>query len=152
MRTLEEKFNALYLAEPMSGCWLWEGRVHSDRKPYGYLSHAGKGLQAHRVSYELFRGPIPANTLVCHRCDNPSCVNPDHLFLGTPQINSRDMVVKGRSKAGTKNASAKLDEVRVAEIRAASSGGENKHSLARRFNVSRRLIQLIMKREVWPNV
>lgn len=82
------------------GCWLWTSNRHW--KGYGQFSYKGKPIYAHRLSWIITSGNIPDGLLVCHRCDNPSCVRPDHLFLGTPEDNTRDMYVKGRARPGGK--------------------------------------------------
>ena len=83
-------------------------------KGYGQLSHGRHGhRKAHRLAYELAFGPIPAGMLVCHSCDNPCCVNTEHLWLGTPQDNMTDKTLKGRQRSGNQ----KLTEIDVADIR-----------------------------------
>ena len=77
-------------------CWSWTGALKE--KGYGTLSRNNRMVRAHRVAYELSRGPIAGDMLVCHSCDNPVCCNPAHLWLGTAAQNSGDMRIKGRSK------------------------------------------------------
>lgn len=104
--TLRERFDALWVPEPNTGCWLWFGRRPYGR--YGYFSirrRTPEGVSsaryadrlAHRVAWELHRGPIPDGMYVCHSCDVPECVNPDHMFLGTQTDNMRDCARKGRA-------------------------------------------------------
>lgn len=92
---LKERFDAKWMPEPNSGCWLWTASVDPMWK-YGCILVNGKPERAHRVSWRLYRGEIPAGICVLHQCDTPECVNPDHLFLGTTQDNTIDMLKKGR--------------------------------------------------------
>lgn len=89
----ETEFLRYVHPEPMSGCWLWIGVDDGDT---GYGRFGPRQHQAHRVSWLLYRGPIPAGLFVLHRCDVPRCVNPTHLFLGTQTDNVRDCIAKGR--------------------------------------------------------
>ena len=99
------------------GCWLWTGG--KDISGYGRFSSDGQWLKAHRVMYSLTFGLIPTGKLVCHHCDNPSCVRPDHLFVGTDKDNAQDKSRKGRgnSPLGSKHGRAKLTEDIVVSIR-----------------------------------
>ena len=102
MMTLEERFLKKISPEPNTGCWLWTGS--SDTRGYGHISTGKRTdapLMAHRVSYALHCGPIPKGMNVCHTCDTPACVNPDHLWIGSHADNARDMVVKGRCRPWT---------------------------------------------------
>lgn len=162
---LVELFSAQYMAEPNTGCWLWEAGCN--RRGYGQLK--GYGL-AHRFSWELFRGHIPHGLCVCHHCDTPPCVNPSHLFVGTHADNARDRERKGRSNPqsgemhwttrdpasaarGEKIAQSKLLEDQVSDIRQrlASKSAQQK-DLAAEYGVSKSLICMIARRKVWAHI
>lgn len=99
IETATERIDRLSIPEPMSGCWLWLGTATPNRRgvDYGRLSVQGRSVRAHRYSYEAHKGAIQPGLNICHSCDNPLCVNPDHLFAGTHQDNADDRERKGRS-------------------------------------------------------
>jgi hypothetical protein len=114
-------------------------------------------MLAHRLAWELTNGPIPDDACVCHHCDNPRCVRPDHLFLGTQRENLRDMRNKGRGaipapRQGSKHHKAKLTESEVIAIRAAHSAGETQLSLARRYHVTGANICDIVNGHTWKHL
>ena len=108
-----------------------------------------KPRKMNRVVFELFKGPIGAGLCVCHTCDHPWCINPDHLFLGTNAENSADMVAKHRSIRGEASSTSKLTEADVLEIRRLLDNGHTRGSIAKQYNVSCNAIRLIHLRWNW---
>lgn len=140
-----------------TGCWNWSGSEHGSG--YGRFAQSSGWRTAHRVSYEMFVGPIPKldayhGVCVLHRCDNRKCVNPDHLFLGTHQDNIDDMVMKGRGadKRGTSNGRSKLSDDEVRAIRLAKSNGEHIRAIAEKYGMSVTQIIRIISCENWGHV
>jgi hypothetical protein len=141
-------------------CWLWTG-AHLE-KGYGRMSVPVEGKtvvrSTHRIAWELYHGPVPDGMLVCHRCDTPACVNPDHLFLGTHSDNHRDSYQKGRRRpprfvgTGENNPSAKLKEADVIAIRKLRGEGIGCAAIARRFGVSEALVRRIDRRVIWRHL
>ena len=149
-------FEASYIPEPNSGCWLWVRGLN--KNGYGSMSVSPpvKGRRAqttHRVAWKLFKGPIPAGMCVCHRCDVRSCVNPDHLFLGTNADNTADMNAKNRQRhpgqKGEKNGMAKLTAAEVLAIRQRRAQGENWKALAKEYGVHHQTIWKITSNMRW---
>lgn len=138
------------------GCWIWQKK--RSRNGYGELGYGGgKNARAHRVSYEVFNGPIGERLDVCHRCDVRACVNPAHLFLGTRSDNLRDASAKNRTsrthqKKGAAHPSAKLTDATVLSILARLKAGEPKARIARSVGVSDRVILLISRGEAWAHI
>lgn len=137
-----------------NGCWPWlAGKTSSG---YGQFWGAATGLRlAHRFSWALHNGPIPDGLWVCHDCptgDNPLCVNPAHLMLGTPIFNTLDRCAKGRSAKGERINTAKLTADQVRELRARHAEGESLRRLARTFPVTSACISKIVRRETWRHV
>jgi hypothetical protein len=135
-------------------CWNWTASLF--RHGYGQIkqrfgSGNGKNWQAHRLSYVIHFGEIADNLLVCHKCDNPKCVNPNHLFLGTNKENTMDMVAKGRAyrPVGVDVHNSKLSEDDVRFIR---SSHDRNFKLAERFKVSQATICIIRKRLIWKHI
>jgi len=118
------------------------------------MTTLGKGqvTTAHRASFVAFKGEIPEGMYVCHSCDNKSCVNPDHLFLGKPADNSADMVAKGRSAIGSRQGSAKLTETAIPEIKRRILVGEMDHTIGKDFGVCAGTINHIRHGRSWRHV
>lgn len=143
------------MPEPNSGCWLWlKYTKKRNRHSYGYTFFMGNKMYAHRASFVIFKSEIPEKMMVCHKCDNPSCINPDHLFLGTQKQNIRDMVKKNRGpdRRGSKHPNVKLTEDKILEIRRLSLSGLKNIRIAERFNLDPARISGIIRRVVWKHV
>lgn len=133
------------------GCWEWQG--NQGRHGYGRLrSTSYHSVFAHRVAWELTYGPIPDGLEVCHKCDNPPCCRPDHLFLGTSAENLADMRAKGRGARGERHGSAKLLDSQVMTIRQRLAAGANVYSLASEYDVTPDTIWLIRRRRTWQHL
>jgi hypothetical protein len=155
---LREAFNARYLVNQETGCWEWTGEKSKGnygqyqtakfREP-GAQKYTRKRIYAHRLSWELHYGPIPDKLEVCHRCDNPPCVNPRHLFLGTHAENQRDMAEKARSQRGERQHRARLTEFAVREIMAST---ESNIVLGRRFGVNDATISNVRCGATWAHL
>lgn len=148
--TPAQRFMEAVSPEPNSGCWLWT--KYLDRNGYGLVGNGSDQIFAHRFAYAAFVGPLVNGMLVCHHCDNPTCVNPDHLFQATHRVNMDDMVAKQRHKFGSQHHNARLTESDVKEIRFFSSIGQPTRSLASLYQVSERTIRNARQGTRWGHV
>ena len=148
-----DSIQARITADPDTGCWNWAGMKNA--KGYGRIQLSrGHMVAAHRHLWELFKGPILEDKLVCHHCDNRACVNPDHLFLGTDKDNSVDMMNKGRGVAPLGEASGKsvLTEEAVLSIRNKYAAGATQSALGQEYGVSATNIGYVVRRETWSHI
>lgn len=147
----KERFKQFCSLDKETGCIEWTGAI---RTGYGLFRLNGKTQTAHRISWLIYRGPINGQ-LVLHKCDNKKCVNPDHLFLGTQKDNVDDMVKKKRNVVlkGELNPNAKLNTKKVKQIRELYHSTKTSFvKLAKQFEVSPKLIELVVKKEAWKDV
>lgn len=153
MNTLRERFDEKWKICPDTGCWIWIASRLIDG--YGKIKVAGIPARAHRVSWELYRGPIPEGICVLHHCDTPPCVRPDCLFLGTMADNNADRDAKGRTVVpqGEQVGLSKLTAPKVMKIRFMySSGGITQVELGAIFGVHNGVISRIINRKAWAHV
>lgn len=132
-------------------CWIWLASCR--RGEYGKFNLHGKTVRAHRFAYTQVFGSIPHGLHICHKCDNPKCVNPKHLFAGTNGDNMADKKTKGRALRGSRNPGAKISEADVVAIRDAYSlGGVTLAAIARRHGVTEGLVSRIVNHKIWQHV
>lgn len=141
--TIEKRLWSRVNKSDPSGCWIWQGG-HTTFG-YGAITHNGTVRHAHTVAYELTYGPIPPGKHCCHTCDNPGCVNPAHLFVGTNTENVADRVSKGRS-------ASQLSANDVITIRRALANGESPSAISARYNVTYATIYAVGRRINWRHV
>ncbi|HCL6635739.1 HNH endonuclease [Citrobacter freundii] len=145
-----KRFVSMYSVNESTGCW--ESTYAKNKGGYTKFSIFGITMLSHRVAYELYNGSIPPGLMVCHKCDNPCCVNPQHLFLGTAQDNMDDKILKGRhvgAKKGESHHRARLTEWQVEEIRQRLKQSESQLSIAASMGVSKTLISNIKTGKRW---
>lgn len=151
MTKIERFFQKVY-PEPNTGCWLWAGAALPSYG-HGTLSGASYGFfYAHRFSYFIHKGDFDRSKLVCHTCDVPWCVNPDHLYLGTLSDNMNDKVSRGRQMRGEKCTTRKFNNVDIIEIRRLAATGMMQKEICKIFNADDGLISLIINRKRWKHI
>lgn len=160
--TLEERFwakvdkNGPVLRPELGTCWLWTGGKHTGG--YGHVvvkslkQFGRRQIKAHHASWMIHVGPIPDGFWVLHHCDNPPCVRPDHLFLGTDGDNAADKVSKARQRRGEAQPSAKTNAETVRLIRCLAAAGNTHQSIADSVGLSRRTVGMIVSRETWKHI
>jgi hypothetical protein len=153
-RPIAERFWAKVKKASGDACWEWQGGRTPDAGYglFGVRFKPSRYVVAHRVSYELNCGPIPEGMKVCHKCDNPPCVRPDHLFLGTQADNVEDMRSKGRAAQGTGHFRAKLDPNKVRDIRRSHAAREPVKSIAARLKVRPGTVYAVIDGKTWGHV
>lgn len=157
-RTSIQRFELFCQRSLLSECINWVGtKTGGSGKEYGVFWYKGKNVSAHRFIWERFFGKIPEGLFVCHKCDNPGCVNINHLFLGTAKDNMQDKVNKGRAyvgdrtgqSIGIKNNSVKLTEAQVLSIRKDS---RTHRSIAKDYGVTHTLVGYIKRNKLWKHI
>lgn len=145
---LWDKLGDRFTPEPNSGCFLWLGPY--DKDGYGKIhTEDGRYLRAHRYTCELVGKPIPDGYLGCHKCDNPTCVNPQHIFHGTHKSNHEDRGRKGRQAKGSKIGASKLTAEQVLEIRSTKPG---EHVAFSKYGIKRTHYYRLMRGEGWEHL
>lgn len=147
------RFENKIVPEPNTGCWLWLGAAN--RRGYGIYHIEGIQYQATRAAWILYKGDFTPGMEMCHKCDTPHCVNPDHLFLGTRSDNMLDCSRKKRLRPGRlpgeKNGRAKLTEEKVKEIKQLL-GSKTHNEIAKQFKVSASTVGMIATGRVWTHL
>ncbi|RAV17505.1 hypothetical protein DQP57_00325 [Mycobacterium colombiense] len=144
LEKLRARFEAKYVRGEPDECWEWRG--YRDRQGYGRMRLLGEQVAA-RISYRLYRGDIPTGLVILHLCDNPPCVNPGHLRVGTIGGNNKDRAAKGRNAPRRPGGHNKLTDSQVREIRERYEAGERQYALADEYGVNQSNISRIVRQE-----
>jgi hypothetical protein len=146
----EKRFWSKVDKNTQSGCWEWTAAKHTDG--YGQFNIKGKLYRANRIAWQLHFGNIPEEFCVCHKCDNPACCNPKHLFLGTHNDNNKDMKKKNRNARGSKNGHAKVTEEDITQIKRMKNIGIHVDDIAVQYGISKWTIYDICRGRIWKHV
>jgi len=154
MRTPLERFALKYKLNTRTNCWVWSGDTND--RGYGIFRYQDRRQRAHRVAWLLYRGKISLGKCVLHKCDNPPCVNPKHLYVGTHQQNMKDMALRGRARGGRllgeHNGFSKFIAAEVHLIRDWSANGKTNKWIADYFKVTPGAISHIVTRKNWTHI
>ena len=153
MGSIQHRFDAKVERIPFASCHVWTGAVN--KFGYGKLGNGNGWVFAHRFSYQQAKGEIPEGKYVLHTCDNPWCVNPDHLYLGTYKDNAKDREFRNRGNHafGARHGRSKLTPDQVIEIRKLSAEENLTCSeLGRRFGINHKSVQDIVTRKHWSHI
>lgn len=148
--SIEDRFWQKVDKKDDNGCWNWVGAINGNG--YGCFGINKKLIGSHRFSYQIHFGEIPDGMLICHHCDNPLCINPKHLFLGTSKDNSQDAVMKGRTNHSENHPKAKLSNNDVILIRKMYTQGVPRIELSALFGVMRPEIYKLLNGQIWIHV
>lgn len=151
-QTFIDRFNLKWKVDTHTGCWQWMAAKAG--KGYGQMKLPKQRRQefAHRLAYIIHFGEIPYGKYVCHHCDNPACVNPDHLFIGTSHDNHQDMKGKGRHLYGEKNAGAVLTDDAVRKIKRLLQDGMSQSEIGRMFGIHQVTVSKIKLGTRWKHI
>ena len=154
MLDVVDRFDSKWIPVTECGCHLWTAATN--KAGYGKFSTSnGKWNLAHRIAYERVNGKIPDGFLVCHKCDTPSCVNPEHLFIGTYNDNNKDRELKnrGRQQSGEKHGRSKLTANEVVQLRELVASGEmSSYAASKKFGINSKTAHDIVSGKLWKHV
>lgn len=149
---LIKRFHEKWEVSKDSECWEWTAAKMGNGYGFIKIPHTRDHISAHRLSYSIHKEAIPAGMMVCHTCDNPGCVNPSHLFLGTAKDNLQDMKRKGRHLFGERNNQSKLTDEKVRRIHCLLKEGISTAKIAAKLGVAQSTIWKIGKGHRWGHI
>ena len=150
--SVKARFETKFMAETNSGCWLWMGNI--GKHGYGQFHLNGGCMAASRAAFQLYKGSIPEGMCVCHKCDEKTCVNPEHLFLGTQADNLADMFKKGRQNTpkGVNHGHANLNDLQVISLRCDRLNGLSYSGISRKYGISISVAYKIVNLHSWKHI